>query len=499
MTDRDLLLKFLCSSLPNDLNTSTTEYPIFKVSEPSQETSTQNNENSTTTNQNDDRSNVFWTFENIKMLIGSNLPIFGDENRPAITLRLRDMRKPISILTGLDYWLDNLICNIPELHMCYHIDGIVQNYEVIKTEDIPYLNGSEFPPNVVKTIAKNILSFLKSNVTKEGHTYWLFKGPDDEIVKLYDLTSLCDNFINDKYDNAYTVPVAMLLYRVANNMIHQNLNDNINELKNIYTLLRKSIEMLDKNRHPEVYCSACYLVTNLFIRDTCELDDYGKRIDSKVQLNKSSHKTTSDNDYNESTLELGSLKIKNSEEQRKQHKLNNNNHDNDNYDEQDNSFTNELIGDEKLNEEFRNLLNNQLRQAYFSIEYLAYGLQALELNEKKAFESSERSEYIKDPDNFNKPDRVIPLAFYKISSTQLNTTKTAQSTKNITVQSLFNRNKALLIQKALISFYYLANNARKLLKYGDAFKYIRIASICLSKSSAYTFLCIYYLSVLTRF
>jgi hypothetical protein len=54
----------------------------------------------------------------MKMLIGTNLPIFGDETRPAVTLRLQNMRKPISILTGLDYWLDNLILNIPELHMC---------------------------------------------------------------------------------------------------------------------------------------------------------------------------------------------------------------------------------------------------------------------------------------------------------------------------------------------------------------------------------------------
>ena len=35
---------------------------------------------------------------------------------------------------------------------------------------------SEFSPTVIKDIAQNILSFLKSNATKEGHTYWLFKG-----------------------------------------------------------------------------------------------------------------------------------------------------------------------------------------------------------------------------------------------------------------------------------------------------------------------------------
>ena len=35
---------------------------------------------------------------------------------------------------------------------------------------------ARFSPKVVKDVAQNILSFLKSNATKEGHTYWLFKG-----------------------------------------------------------------------------------------------------------------------------------------------------------------------------------------------------------------------------------------------------------------------------------------------------------------------------------
>jgi len=36
------------------------------------------------------------------------------------------MNKPINVLTGIDYWLDNLMCNVPELAMCYHDNGIVQ-------------------------------------------------------------------------------------------------------------------------------------------------------------------------------------------------------------------------------------------------------------------------------------------------------------------------------------------------------------------------------------
>lgn len=108
-----------------------------------------------------------WTFEDIHMLVGSNMPIFGGGRYPAVSLRLRlvskkfdlrinlcchvvylnlclvtllllnlisnflavffrDNNKPINILTGIDYWLDNLMCNVPELVMCFHVNGIVQ-------------------------------------------------------------------------------------------------------------------------------------------------------------------------------------------------------------------------------------------------------------------------------------------------------------------------------------------------------------------------------------
>lgn len=120
--------------------------------------------------------NVVWTFENIQMLIGTDMPIFGGQTHPCISLRLRDTTKPISVLTGIDYWLDNLMCNVPEVVMCYHLDGIVQKYELIKTEDLPNLDDAKFSPKVIRDIAQNILSFLKNNATKAGHTYWLFKG-----------------------------------------------------------------------------------------------------------------------------------------------------------------------------------------------------------------------------------------------------------------------------------------------------------------------------------
>ncbi|XP_052745030.1 erythroid differentiation-related factor 1 isoform X3 [Bicyclus anynana] len=207
------------------------------------------------TNEQNFNRNVHWTFEDIHMLIGSNLPIFGDKDRPCVSLRLRDARESINVLTGIDYWLDNLMCNVPEVLMCYHLDGIVQKYEPMKTEDLPNMENSRFSPKVIRNVAQNILSFLKSNATKAGHTYWLFKGPHDDVVKLYDLTTLCP----DAMDNPFTTPVAMLLYRVARNMRLMNRS------KHVRQLLEHVVELLKVERYPQIVASSHYMLSDLYV------------------------------------------------------------------------------------------------------------------------------------------------------------------------------------------------------------------------------------------
>lgn len=233
--------------------------------------------------------NVIWTFEDIRMLIGTDMPIFGGPNRPCISLRLRDMNKPINVLTGIDYWLDNLMCNVPEVVMCYHLDGLVQKYELIKTEDLPYLEDSQFSPQVVRNVAQNILAFLKAKATKAGHTYWLFKGKNDDVVKLYDLTTLCQNrktspdekaenqddeeddkdesSENNSNDNPFTVPVAMLLYSVARNMKNTIANDQMTAKKagSIRALLDNCIKLLPKEKYPQIVTSSYYILSDLHI------------------------------------------------------------------------------------------------------------------------------------------------------------------------------------------------------------------------------------------
>lgn len=206
--------------------------------------------------------NVVWTFEDIQMLIGTDIPIFGGGTHPCISLRLRDMTSPINVLTGIDYWLDNLMSNVPEVVMCYHLNGIVQKYELVKTEDLPYLENSKFSPSVIRDIAQNILSFLKSNATKPGHTYWLFKSKDDDVVKLYDLTSLCGDEGQNRDQNPFTVPVAMLLYRVARNMKHTSGRKQPGTIR---MLLKHCVQLLSKEKYPQIVTSSHYMMSDLFV------------------------------------------------------------------------------------------------------------------------------------------------------------------------------------------------------------------------------------------
>ncbi|XP_039487496.1 erythroid differentiation-related factor 1 [Drosophila santomea] len=217
--------------------------------------------------------NVVWTFEDIRMLIGTDMPIFGGPNRPCISLRLRDAAQPINVLTGIDYWLDNLMCNVPEVVMCYHLDGIVQKYEIIKTEDLPYLENSQFSPQVVRNVAQNILAFLKANATKAGHTYWLFKGRNDDVVKLYDLTTLCQSQASEKSEkdppqqqvNPFTVPVGMLLYSVARNMKNTLPHISPKAAGNIRALLDNCIKLLPKEQYPQIVSSSHYILSDLHV------------------------------------------------------------------------------------------------------------------------------------------------------------------------------------------------------------------------------------------
>ena len=210
---------------------------------------------------------MFWDFEDIHMLLGNNMPIFGGGEYPAISLKLRDMKEPINVLTGIDCWLDNLICNVPELAMCWHLDGFVQGYELFKTEEIPNLTGCKFDPIVIKDLASNMLKFLQARCVKEGHTYWLYRAKGDDIVKLYDLSSICSG-INLREMNPFSTPVAMLCFKVAQRLFEDKRPE---DRSTVFTLLQNCLNLIPTNEYPQMEATAHFIISDIFLSSRFEV------------------------------------------------------------------------------------------------------------------------------------------------------------------------------------------------------------------------------------
>ena len=62
------------------------------------------------------------------------------------------MRKPINVLTGMDYWLDNLMCNVPEMAMCFHLNGIVQVHTHFQHGSQVVFNHYTIPRHNISTV-----------------------------------------------------------------------------------------------------------------------------------------------------------------------------------------------------------------------------------------------------------------------------------------------------------------------------------------------------------
>ena len=70
--------------------------------------------------------------------------VFSSSEHESISLRLCDMARPVTPLAILDFWLDNMLANIPALAVCGHVNGRVKGYQVLQTDDLPYWPGAGF-------------------------------------------------------------------------------------------------------------------------------------------------------------------------------------------------------------------------------------------------------------------------------------------------------------------------------------------------------------------
>lgn len=98
-------------------------------------------------------------------------------------------------MTWLEAWLDNVMASVPELAICYHQNGVVQGYELLKTDDIFLLKGISpdgtpaFHPEVVQKNGLSVLRFLQDNCKQDPGAYWV------NILKIKDILNFCFSLV----------------------------------------------------------------------------------------------------------------------------------------------------------------------------------------------------------------------------------------------------------------------------------------------------------------
>ncbi|KAF1332858.1 hypothetical protein FI667_g3318, partial [Globisporangium splendens] len=123
------------------------------------------------------------------------------------------MDQDLSLITVLDYYLDNVIANIPELAICMHSKGLVRGYKLVETRQIPYMSGTGRPLFDIQDVSMNasmLLKFLQENCSRPNGTYWLYRKEGENSLRLYDV-----NVLSQGKQLKWKYMMAMLCYRFA--------------------------------------------------------------------------------------------------------------------------------------------------------------------------------------------------------------------------------------------------------------------------------------------
>ncbi|KAF3661618.1 putative subtilisin-like protease-like [Capsicum annuum] len=232
---------------------------------------------------------LFWQFHNFRMLLGSDLLIFSNEKYVAVSLHLWDVSRQVTPLTWLEAWLDNVMASVPELAICYHQDGVVQGYELLKTDDIFLLKGISddgtpaFHPNVVQQNGLSVLRFLEENCKQDPGAYWLYKSAGEDAIQLFDLSVIPQKRPADEADdNSSSVPslinrgrsdpllsLGTILYRIAHRLSLSMSPENKSRCASFF---RKCLDFLDEPDHLVVRACAHEQFARLLLTYDEELD-----------------------------------------------------------------------------------------------------------------------------------------------------------------------------------------------------------------------------------
>ncbi|KAG8081535.1 hypothetical protein GUJ93_ZPchr0178g7182 [Zizania palustris] len=218
-----------------------------------------------------------------------DLLIFSNEKYIAVSLHLWDVSRQVTPLNWLEAWLDNIMASVPELAICYHQNGVVQGYELLKNDDIFLLKGVSddgtpaFHPQVVQQNGLAVLRFLQDNCKQDPGAYWLYKGVEEDVIQLYDLSILpqnhtaCDHrstcgpmsSLMKKGRKESLFSLGTLLYRVAHRMSLSKVPSNRAKCAKFF---QKCLDFLSEQDHLVVRAYAHEQFARLILKCYEELE-----------------------------------------------------------------------------------------------------------------------------------------------------------------------------------------------------------------------------------
>jgi len=199
------------------------------------------------------RRAVHFQFHDLNLLLGSDTVIFNRGARTSeLSLRLQDIDSEVPKLTCLDYWLDNIFNQVPQTAVCYHKEGKVHGYQLVRTQDIPTWSGFAFEPTAVLESATSILTFLQQHCTKDAGTYWLCRSAGSDEIQLF-----CLDDADNSHHSALSQPVGLLCFKIARRLQLQDreacaAGGSCKQRQRTARLYCNAIAVLDPDVHPNV-------------------------------------------------------------------------------------------------------------------------------------------------------------------------------------------------------------------------------------------------------
>ncbi|KAE9414664.1 hypothetical protein Angca_006772, partial [Angiostrongylus cantonensis] len=228
-------------------------------------------------------NNHIWEFHDCRMLTNADLPIFGGGQFPNLSIHMSEQAEPISILFGVDTFLDRVICNLSKSVVVYYENGPVEDYDVVFKEEIPHIVGSEFDSVNLKGIIKNTMTFLSKNLAHRGHTYWLFREEKTNHLRLYDFTNTCPNISSLSNWDPFLSPVVRILYKLSTDLIEKSTRNRPEKISDvIYGLLSAAAKIAENENYAETKICVHYSLAGVYL--TFEFDEDHSKLDQYSYL-----------------------------------------------------------------------------------------------------------------------------------------------------------------------------------------------------------------------